>query len=249
MSTVARVAIITGASSGIGRSSAVALSGAGWSVVLSGRRKAELDETAALCVGPGPALAVVGDITKEADVVELFKQAGDKFGRVDVLFNNAGMSAPGVPLEELTLDQWQAVVNINLTAPFLCTREAIKWMKKSGGGRIINNGSISAYTPRPNSAAYTSTKHAISGLTKSTSLDGRKHNIACTQIDIGNAATAMGGRMAHGVPQADGHIAEEPVMDVENVADAIVYVAGLPKGVNVLNMTIMATNMPFVGRG
>ncbi|KAM0756255.1 short-chain dehydrogenase/reductase SDR [Meredithblackwellia eburnea MCA 4105] len=249
MASTPKVAIITGASSGIGRTSAIALSKAGWAVVLSGRRQAELEETAAACVGGAGALPVVGDITKEEDVVTLFAEASKKFGKIDMLFNNAGMSAPGVGLEELELSTWRQVVDINLTAIFLCTREAIRHMKKTGGGRIINNGSVSAYAPRPNSAPYTSTKHAVLGLTKSTALDGRKYDIACTQIDIGNAATAMGGRMAAGVMQANGQIAEEPVMDVQNVGDAIVYVAGLPKGVNVLNLTIMATNMPFVGRG
>ncbi|KAK4698932.1 hypothetical protein P7C70_g7338, partial [Phenoliferia sp. Uapishka_3] len=253
-----RVVVITGASSGIGRNSAIALSAAGWAVVLSGRRQAELEETAAKC-GP-ESLVVCGDITKEEDVVALFRAGAEKFG----------MGAPAVPLEELTLEQWQAVVNVNLTAPFLCTREAIRYMKKTGGGRIINNGSISAHAPRPNSAAYTSTKHAISGLSKSTALDGRKYNIACTQIDIGqqagdffetstsvltlciktgNASTAMGSRMANGVMQANGKIEEEPVMDVSHVGDAVVYCAGLPPSVTILNMTILATNMPFVGRG
>ncbi|KAI5480846.1 hypothetical protein MNV49_006655 [Pseudohyphozyma bogoriensis] len=244
----AKVAIITGSSSGIGRESAIALSAAGWIVVLSGRREAELQATAELCKGPG-SLVVAGDITKEDEVVKLFNAAGEKFGKIDLVFNNAGMGSPGIGIEDFTLEAWQAVVDVNLTAPWLCTREAFRWMKKTGGGRIINNGSISAYAPRPNSSPYTSTKHAISGLTKCTALDGRKYNIACSQIDIGNADTAMGGRMAKGVPQANGQTEVEPIMHVSNVANAIVYLASLPDGANVLNLTVMATNMPFVGRG
>ncbi|KAM0746495.1 short-chain dehydrogenase/reductase SDR [Meredithblackwellia eburnea MCA 4105] len=242
-----KVAIITGASSGIGRHSAIALSKAGWAVVISGRRKAELEETASACAGPAGVLAVVGDITKEEDVLSLFSEAFKKFGRIDFLFNNAGMGAPPVGLEELELSTWLSVVNVNLTAVFLCTREAIRYMKKTGGGKICNNGSISAHTPRP--SKYTSTKHAVLGLTKSTALDGRKYDISCTQIDIGNTATAMGGAMGAGTLQPNGQMLAEPTMHVDNVADAIVYIAGLPKGVNILNITIMATNMPFVGRG
>lgn len=248
MSSLARVAIITGSSSGIGRQSAIALSAAGWTVVLSGRREVELQVTASKCVGKS--LVSVGDITKEEDVIRLFKEAGETFGRIDLVFNNAGQSGPGVLLEDFTLENWQATVNVNLTAAFLCTREAFRWMKKQpDGGRIINNGSVSAYSPRPNSASYTATKHAILGLTKSTSLDGRKYNITCSQIDIGNADTSMGGKMGQGSLQANGELMAEPLMHVDNVGDAVVYVAGMPKGVNVLNMTIMATNMPFIGRG
>ncbi|KAM0754184.1 short-chain dehydrogenase/reductase SDR [Meredithblackwellia eburnea MCA 4105] len=244
-----KVAVVTGSSSGIGRSSAIALSKAGWAVVLSGRRKIELEETAASCTGSAGVLIVVGDITKEADVLALFTEGFQNFGKIDLLFNNAGVDAPDCLLEDIELAQWQQVVNVNLTGAFLCTREAIRYMKKTGGGKIISNGSISAHTPRPNSSPYTATKHAILGLTKSTALDGRKYDISCTQIDIGNAATELGGAVGAGSLQANGTVMAEPKMHVENVGDAIVYIAGLPKGVNILSMTIMATNMPFVGRG
>ncbi len=194
---------------------------------------------------------MVADVSDEASVTALFEKTKERFGRLDVLFNNAGTGAPAVPLEELTVEQWRRVVDVNLTGVFLCTRAAFRLMKEQvpRGGRIINNGSISAHTPRPNSAPYTATKHAITGLTKSTALDGRKYDIACGQIDIGNAATEMTARMKNGVPQADGTLAVEPTMDVEHVARAVVYMASLPLDANVLSMTVMATRMPFVGRG
>jgi NAD(P)-dependent dehydrogenase (short-subunit alcohol dehydrogenase family) len=254
MGSNGRIAIITGAGSGIGRASALALLGEGYHVVLAGRRPEALAETAAQAEragAPGRALAVTTDVTEEASVRALFEATRRAFGRLDVLFNNAGTGAPPVPIEDLTFDQWRRVVEINLTGPFLCTREAFRLMKDQDprGGRIINNGSISAYTPRPNSAPYTSTKHAITGLTKSTALDGRKYGIACGQIDIGNAGTEMTARMKDGVLQADGSLVPEPTMDVEHVARAVVYMAGLPLDANVLFMTVMATAMPFVGRG
>ena len=246
------VAIVTGAGSGIGRAVASALVKAGFSVVLAGRRAAALQQ-AQQEADPGGARSrvVPTDITEPASVHELFERARQEFGRVDVLFNNAGISAPGVPLEDITVEQWRAVVDTNLTGAFLCTQAAFRIMKAQSprGGRIINNGSISAHVPRPNSAPYTATKHAITGLTRSTSLDGRAHGIACGQIDIGNAATAMTERMAAGIAQADGSIRPEPRMDLQLVADAIVQMANLPLASNVLFMTIMATGMPFVGRG
>lgn len=245
-----KVALVTGAGSGIGRASAIALAGAGYAVVLAGRAQAKLDETRSLIAGE--ALAVACDVTEPASVAALFAKTVSAYGRLDVLFNNAGTGAPGtVLLEDLTFEQWTNVVNTNLTGPFLCTQEAFKIMKAQSpmGGRIINNGSISATAPRPNSAPYTATKHAVSGLTKSTSLDGRKYDIACGQIDIGNAASAMTARMSGGVPQADGTMKPEPTMDVNEVARAVVHMASLPLSVNVLSMTIMATKMPFVGRG
>jgi NAD(P)-dependent dehydrogenase (short-subunit alcohol dehydrogenase family) len=249
-----RTAIVTGAGSGIGRASALALLAEGYDVVLAGRRAVALEETAARgerAASAGRALVVPTDVTEEASVRGLFEATRRAFGRLDVLFNNAGTGAPPVPIEELTFEQWRRVVDVNLTGPFLCTREAFRFMKEQDprGGRIINNGSISAYTPRPNSAPYTSTKHAITGLTKSTALDGRRYDIACGQIDIGNAGTEMTARMKDGVLQADGSLAPEPTMDVENVARAVVYMAGLPLDANVLFMTVMATRMPFVGRG
>ena len=221
-------------------------------MVLAGRRKEELERTASQGVeGGGRLLPVPTDVADAASVKALFAATIEDFGRLDVVFNNAGMGAPAVPMEELPLEQWQKVVDVNLTGSFLCAQEAIRIMKVQTpkGGRIINNGSISAHAPRPNSVAYTATKHAITGLTKSISLDGRKHDIACSQIDIGNADTAMGGRMKNGVPQANGTVAPEAVMDVEHVASAIVYIASLPLDANVQFMTIMATKMPFVGRG
>jgi NAD(P)-dependent dehydrogenase (short-subunit alcohol dehydrogenase family) len=244
---VSRIALVTGAGSGIGRAVSLALNAAGYSVVLAGRRAAELERTAA---GPSM-LAVPTDITLPDAVAALFDRVQEKFGRLDVLFNNAGMGAPAVPMEDLTFEQWSAVVAVNLTGAFLCAQHAIRLMKAQHprGGRIINNGSISAHAPRPNSAPYTATKHAITGLTKSISLDGRKHDIACGQIDIGNAATEMTERMTAGVPQADGTKAPEPRMDVKLVADAVVYMANLPLEANVQFMTVMATKMPFVGRG
>jgi NAD(P)-dependent dehydrogenase (short-subunit alcohol dehydrogenase family) len=252
MGAPGRVALVTGAGTGIGRAAALALLGAGYRVVLAGRRAEPLSQTAALSgVDADRALAVPTDVTDPKSVAALFARAVAAFGRLDVVFNNAGIGAPAVPIEDLTFEQWRAVVDTNLTGPFLCTQEAIRVMKKQDprGGRIINNGSISAHAPRPNSAPYTSTKHAITGLTKSTSLDGRRHDIACSQIDIGNAHTDMAARMANGVPQANGQIAAEPLMDVDHVGSAVLYMANLPLDANVQFMTIMATKMPFVGRG
>jgi NAD(P)-dependent dehydrogenase (short-subunit alcohol dehydrogenase family) len=252
MSSQGKVAMITGAGSGIGKATALALLRAGYRVVLAGRRADALQSTIEEAGADGVhALAVATDVTDQSSVQALFAQTKASFGRLDLLFNNAGTGAPGVPLEELTLDQWQHVVNVNLTGSFLCTQEAIKLMKdqEPQGGRIINNGSISAHAPRPNSAPYTATKHAITGLTKSTSLDGRKYNIACGQIDIGNAATPMTQRMQRGVPQANGEVKVEPTMDVENVARAILYMDSLTLDANVQFITVMATQMPFVGRG
>jgi len=246
------IALVTGAGSGIGRAVAIALLNNGYAVVLAGRRAGPLDETASQADARGArSLSVPTDVRDAESVRALFARTSEAFGRLDVLFNNAGVNVPGVPLEELTLEQWKAVVETNLTGAFLCTQEAIRLMKrqKPGGGRIINNGSISAYTPRPDSAPYTATKHAMTGLTKSTSLDGRKYDIACGQIDIGNAATGMAVRMAQGVPQANGQTAAEPLLDLDHVARAVVYMAGLPLDANVQFMTVMATKMPFVGRG
>jgi NAD(P)-dependent dehydrogenase (short-subunit alcohol dehydrogenase family) len=247
-----RVALVTGAGSGIGRASALAMQADGFHVVLAGRRVAELEATAALAKsGGGRMLAVPTDVAKPDQVVALFAKTKATFGRLDVLFNNAGMGLPAGPMEDIPLDKWQQVVDLNLTACFQCAQEAIKIMKAQApkGGRIINNGSISAHAPRPQSVAYTATKHAITGLTKCISLDGRIHDIACSQIDIGNADTAMGGRMKAGVPQANGQIAPEAVMDVAHVGSAVAYMARLPLDANVQFMTIMATKMPFVGRG
>ena len=247
-----KVAIITGASAGIGKASAVALLKAGYSVAFAGRRQSEL-EAAVASAGEDAVrgIAVVTDVGDPASVKTLFEKTVAAFGRVDVIFNNAGIGAPAVMLEDITIEQWKAVVDTNLSGAFYCTQEAFRVMKAQTprGGRIINNGSISAYAPRPNSAPYTSTKHAISGLTKTTSLDGRKYDIACSQIDIGNAATEMTERMAKGVMQANGEMAIEPRMDVQHVADAIVHMSSLPLEANVQFMTIMATKMPFVGRG
>ena len=245
-----KVALVTGAGSGIGKACAMALGEAGFAVVLAGRRFDALQEVANLM--RGETLCVSTDVSDSKSVASLFSATREKFGRLDVLFNNAGTGAPGtVMLEDLTFEQWQNVVNVNLTGPFLCTQEAFKIMKSQEpqGGRIINNGSISAHAPRPNSAPYTATKHAITGLTKSTSLDGRKYNIAAGQIDIGNAASAMTARMSGGVPQADGSVKPEPTMDVEDVARSVVFMASLPLDSNVLTMTVMATKMPLVGRG
>jgi NAD(P)-dependent dehydrogenase (short-subunit alcohol dehydrogenase family) len=244
------IAMVTGAGSGIGRAVSLALAGAGYSVVLAGRRASELDATAALAE-PAKTLAIPTDVTDPGSVRALFARTRETFGRLDVLFNNAGTGAPPVPFEDLTFEQWNRVVSVNLTGAFLCAQQAFHLMKHQDprGGRIINNGSISAHSPRPNSAPYTATKHAITGLTKSLSLDGRKHDIACGQIDIGNAATPMTVRMASGVPQANGAIEPEPVMDVRHVADAILYMVGLPLDANVQFMTVMATKMPLVGRG
>jgi NAD(P)-dependent dehydrogenase (short-subunit alcohol dehydrogenase family) len=252
MANPTKVAIITGAGSGIGRAAAVALQAKGYDVALAGRRADELEKTASLAVkGGGRMLPVATDVADAASVKALFEATKAKFGRLDVLFNNAGMGAPAIPMEDLTVEQWRQVVDVNLTGSFLCAQEAIRMMKSQTpmGGRIINNGSISAHAPRPNSAPYTSTKHAITGLTKSISLDGRKYDIACSQLDIGNADTAMGGRMKNGVPQANGEVRAEAVMDVDHVATAVVYMSELPLDANVQFMTIMATKMPFVGRG
>jgi len=252
MNTSSKVAIVTGAGSGIGKASAIALVKNGYNVVFAGRRPEPLAQAIAESgAAPGQALAVSTDVGNPESVKNLFARAKETYGRLDVLFNNAGTGAPAIPLEELTFEQWKTVVDINLTGAFLCTQEAIRIMKDQTpkGGRIINNGSISAHAPRPNSAPYTATKHAITGLTKSTSLDGRKHDIACSQIDIGNAHTEMAARMAKGVPQANGQVAIEPLMDVQHVASAVAYMASLPLDANVQFMTIMATKMPFVGRG
>ena len=251
MSAHSKVAIVTGAGTGIGKAVALALLKNGYRTVLAGRRKEPLQQTAK-DAGPGKQAPVVPtDVSDPQSVRALFAQTRQVFGRLDLLFNNAGISAPGIPLEELSVEQWKAVVDINLTGAFLCTQEAFKIMKEQNprGGRIINNGSISAHAPRPNSAPYTATKHAITGLTKSTSLDGRKYDIACGQIDIGNAATDMAAKMAKGIPQANGAIAVEPLMDLEHVASSVLYMASLPLDANVQFMTIMATKMPFIGRG
>jgi NAD(P)-dependent dehydrogenase (short-subunit alcohol dehydrogenase family) len=246
------VALITGASAGIGKAAALALLKDGYRVVLAARRLELLEKTIGESGAPaGQALAVRADVSDPASVRALFEKTKQAFGRLDVLFNNAGTSAPATPLEELTYDQWKSTIDINLTGTFLCTQEALRIMKSQDpmGGRIINNGSISAYSPRPNSAPYTASKHAITGLTKSTSLDGRKYDIACSQIDIGNAETELTKPMTKGVLQADGRTAVEPRMDVAHVASAVVYIASLPLDANVQFMTIMATKMPFVGRG
>jgi NAD(P)-dependent dehydrogenase (short-subunit alcohol dehydrogenase family) len=246
-----KVALVTGAGTGIGKAAALALLKDGFAVALVGRRKEMLDKTAAESGAAERALVLPGDITQPAAVKEIFSKVKTRWGRLDVLFNNAGMGAPAVPMEDLPLETWKAVVDINLNAMFYCTQEAIRIMKaqEPKGGRIINNGSISAHAPRPMSVAYTSTKHAVTGLTKSISLDNRKHDIACSQIDIGNAATEMTERMTKGVPQANGTTVVEPRMDVAHVGSAILYMSKLPLDANVQFMTIMASKMPFVGRG
>jgi NAD(P)-dependent dehydrogenase (short-subunit alcohol dehydrogenase family) len=247
-----RVAVVTGAGSGIGRAVSLALLADGYKVALAGRRRDRLEETArASGAAEERALVVPTDVTDEGQVTSLFARAREAFGRVDVLFNNAGVGAPPVPIEELTLEQWRKVVDVNLTGMFLCAREAVRVMKSQDprGGRIINNGSISAQVPRPHSAPYTATKHAVAGLTKSLSLDGRAFDIACGQIDIGNASTELTAKMAAGVPQANGSLAPEPVMDVAHVGRAVVYMASLPLDANVQFLTLLATKMPFVGRG
>ena len=246
-----RVAIVTGAGTGIGKSAALALLKDGYGVGLVGRRKELLDKTAAESGAKDRAMVLPADLTKDAEVRQVFAEVKSKWGRLDVLFNNAGMGAPTVPMEELPIEKFREVVDINLVAMFMCTQEAIRIMKAQSpkGGRIINNGSISAHAPRPMSVAYTSTKHAVTGLTKTTSLDGRKNDIVCSQIDIGNALTELAARMAKGVPQADGSVKPEPLMDVKHVGEAVLHMANLPLDVNVQFMTIMATKMPFVGRG
>ena len=252
MSSLGKVAIVTGAGTGIGKCTTLALLAEGYAVTLAGRR-ADLLEAVAEQAGPASSrtLVVPTDVSDPEMVRTLFASTKEKFGRLDLLFNNAGISAPPVFLEDITYDQWKSVVDINLTGTFLCTQEAFRLMTTQDprGGRIINNGSVSALTPRPNSAPYTATKHAITGLTKSTSLDGRKYDIACGQIDIGNAATGSTDVMAEGVPQANGTIASEPRFDLEHVAQAVVYMAGLPLDANVQFMTVMATKMPLIGRG
>jgi NAD(P)-dependent dehydrogenase (short-subunit alcohol dehydrogenase family) len=247
-----KIALVTGAGSGIGRAVALALIKEGYAVALAGRRAETLEETAHLSeASPVRPLAVPTDVRDPESVRALFERTQEAFGRLDLLFNNAGVNVPGVPLEDLAVEQWRSIVDTNLTGVFLCTQQAIRLMKrqKPGGGRIINNGSISATAPRPDSAPYTATKHAITGLTKSTSLDGRKYDIACGQIDIGNAATEMAERMAKGVPQANGQIVAEPLLDLDHVANAVLFMASLPLDANVQFMTVMATKMPLVGRG
>ena len=251
MAAPSKVALVTGAGTGVGKGVALALLREGYAVVFAGRRKDVLDAAVAEAGDASRTLAVQADVSAPASVEDLFAQAEAKFGRLDLLFNNAGVGAPGVPLEDLAFDDWKRVVDINLTGVFLCTQAAIRIMKRQQprGGRIVNNGSISAHAPRPNSIAYTSTKHGVTGITRSTALDCRKYDIACGQIDIGNADTEMAAKMKKGIVQANGTIAIEPTMAIDNVAKAVVYMASLPLDANVLFLTVMATNMPFVGRG
>ena len=251
MASASKIALVTGAGSGIGKAAALALLNEGYAVTVAGRRKDALESVVREAKPGARTLMVPTDVGDPASVRALFARHQETFGRLDVLFNNAGIGAPATSVEELPFEQWKAVVDTNLTGSFLCTQEAMKIMKAQDprGGRIINNGSISAYAPRPGSVAYTATKHAITGLTKTTSLDGRKYDIACGQIDVGNAATPLTERMTKGVPQANGQIMVEPVMDVDNVARAVVYMASLPLDANVLFMTVMASKMPYVGRG
>jgi NAD(P)-dependent dehydrogenase (short-subunit alcohol dehydrogenase family) len=246
-----KVAVVTGAGSGIGRAVSLALLDAGWAVVLAGRRAERLEETAALAAPGAASLAQATDVADPASVATLFAAVQTRFGRLDLLFNNAGTGTPAASLEEVDFQAWKRVVDINLTGTFLCTQGAFRLMKAQDprGGRIINNGSISAHAPRPGSVAYTATKHAITGLTRSTSLDGRAYGIACGQIDIGNAGTDMTRKMSQGVLQANGAVVAEPVMDVSAVSDAVLYMAGLPLSANVQFMTVMATDMPYIGRG
>jgi NAD(P)-dependent dehydrogenase (short-subunit alcohol dehydrogenase family) len=253
MAAATKIALITGAGTGIGRAAALALAKNGYSLTLAGRRPEPLEAVAkeAKAAGAPKTLVVPTDVTDEKQIRALFAKAKEAYGRLDVLFNNAGIGAPAVPMEELPFETWKKVVDTNLTACFVCIQEATKIMKSQSprGGRIINNGSISAYAPRPNTLPYTATKHAVSGLTRSTALDGRKYDIACGQIDIGNAETPLAARMKDGVPQADGRIVPEPLMDVSHVGSAVAYMASLPLDANVLFMTIKATKMPFEGRG
>jgi NAD(P)-dependent dehydrogenase (short-subunit alcohol dehydrogenase family) len=251
MSSDGRVAVVTGAGSGIGRAVALAFLGAGYRTALAGRRRDALEETAALSAAGERALVLPTDVTQPPSVSALFEGTVQRFGRVDVLFNNAGRGAPAVPLEDLTFEQWKQVVDVNLTGMFLCTQAAFRVMKAQvpRGGRIINNGSISAHAPRPHSAPYTATKHGVTGLTKATALDGRQHDIACSQIDVGNALTHMTARMTQGVPQADGSMRAEPTIDVQHVAATVLHMASLPLEANVQFITILATKMPFIGRG
>ena len=244
-----KTALVTGAGTGIGKAAALALLQDGWRVALVGRRKALLAQVAA--TAPKRALVLPADLTRPGDVSDVFAKLKSRWGRLDLLFNNAGKSAPALPMEDLSLEQWKSVIDLNLTAMFLCAQEAIRIMKAQDprGGRILNNGSISAQTPRPNSAPYTATKHAVTGLTKCIALDGRKHDIACSQIDLGNAETEMSAPMAEGVPQANGAILAEPRMDVAHAGEAVRFIANLPLSANVLSMNLMATKMPFVGRG
>jgi NAD(P)-dependent dehydrogenase (short-subunit alcohol dehydrogenase family) len=246
-----KIALVTGAGSGIGRATALALLNDGYAVVLAGRRAEALQETVARAGAGARTPAVPTDVSDPASVHALFEKTKQEFGRLDLLFNNAGTNVPPAPLEDLTFEQWRRVIDVNLTGAFLCTQEAFRLMKSQTprGGRIINNGSISAHAPRPNSAPYTATKHAMTGLTKSTALDGRKYDIACGQIDIGNAETDLTAKMKAGVMQASGEIAVEPTMNVDHVARAVLYMASLPLDANVLFLTVMATKMPFVGRG
>ena len=251
MTSPSKVAVVTGAGTGIGKGVALALLKEGYSVALAGRRAELLEKTAAESGAGARALAVPTDVSNPEAVRALFAKSKDAFGRVDLLFNNAGTNAPGILFEDLTYEKWKSVVDVNLTGMFLCAQEAYRHMKNQDprGGRIINNGSISAHSPRPDSAPYTATKHAVTGLTKCISLDGRKYDIACGQIDVGNAATEMTERMKKGVPQPNGSVEVEPTMDVQNVARAVVYMASLPLDANVQFLTVMATKMPFVGRG
>ncbi|HXW81906.1 MAG TPA: SDR family oxidoreductase [Acidimicrobiales bacterium] len=252
MKTDVRVALVTGAGSGIGKATALALGRQGYAVVHAGRRREPLEATASLATGIAPAVTVVpADVTEPESVESLFSQVEELFGRLDLLFNNAGVGAPPAPLEDLSFAQWSAVIATNLTGAFLCTQQAFRLMKAQNprGGRIVNNGSLSAYVPRPHSAPYSAAKHGITGLTRATSLDGRRYDIACGQIDIGNAATDMVSRISGGIEQASGEVSPEPTMDVEHVAQAVVYMASLPLDANVQFLTIMATKMPFIGRG